>query len=179
MDGDRQRIDRWLWHARVVKTRELAKALVEGGHVRVDRERETKAGAAVKAGQTLTITLPSRVRVLRIVGFVERRGSAEVAARLYEDLSPPAPPRANRRWRRWRSPGASRVRGGRPNGIAARSIGSAATGRTRAREGRSAIRADRGAVLIDSMAEAAKWPQGRAVRTASATSRLALPRGVG
>ncbi|MER2607121.1 MAG: RNA-binding S4 domain-containing protein [Siculibacillus sp.] len=93
MDGDRQRIDRWLWHARVVKTRELAKALVEGGHVRVDRERETKAGAAVKAGQTLTITLPSRVRVLRIVGFVERRGSAEVAARLYEDLSPPAPPR--------------------------------------------------------------------------------------
>lgn len=96
MDGDRQRIDRWLWHARVVKTRELAKALVEAGHVRVDRERETKAGAAVKRGQTLTITLPSRVLVLKIAGFVERRGSAEVAATLYEDLSPPPPPREAR-----------------------------------------------------------------------------------
>ena len=96
MDGDRQRLDRWLWHARVVKTRDLAKALIEGGHVRVDRERETKAGHAVKRGETLTITLPGRVRVLKILGFVERRGSAEVAASLYEDLSPPPPPREPR-----------------------------------------------------------------------------------
>ena len=96
MEAGRQRIDRWLWHARVVKTRELAKALVEGGHVRVDRERETKAGAAVKVGQVLTVTLPARVRVLRILGFAERRGSAEVAAGLFEDLSPPPPPREAR-----------------------------------------------------------------------------------
>ncbi len=93
MDVDRQRLDRWLWHARVVKTREQAKALIEGGHVRVDRERETKAGSAVKRGQTLTITLPSHVLVLRITAFVERRGSATVAAGLYDDLSPPRPPR--------------------------------------------------------------------------------------
>lgn len=96
MEPGRQRIDRWLWHARVVKTRDLAKTLVEGGHVRVDRVHETKAGAAVKAGQVLTVTLPGRVRVLRIVGFVERRGSAEVAATTYEDLSPPPPPREPR-----------------------------------------------------------------------------------
>ena len=96
MEAGRQRIDRWLWHARVVKTRDLAKALVEGGHVRVDRVHETKAGAAVKIGQVLTVTLPGRVRVLRIIGFVDRRGSAEVAATTYEDLSPPAPPREPR-----------------------------------------------------------------------------------
>lgn len=96
MDADRQRLDRWLWHARVVKTRDLAKALIEGGHVRVDRERVTKAGAAVKRGQTLTVTLPSRVLVLRVVDFVERRGSATVASGLYEDLSPPPPPREHR-----------------------------------------------------------------------------------
>jgi ribosome-associated heat shock protein Hsp15 len=93
MDADRQRLDRWLWHARVVKTRDLAKALIEGGHVRVDRQRETKAGSAVKRGQTLTVTLPSQIRVLKVVGFVERRGSAEVAATTFEDLSPPRPPR--------------------------------------------------------------------------------------
>lgn len=91
MSGDRQRIDRWLWHARVVKTREQAKALVESGHVRVDRARETKAGAPIRAGQVLTVTLPSRVRVLRVVDFVEQRGTAEAASRLYEDLSPPPP----------------------------------------------------------------------------------------
>lgn len=91
MSGDRQRIDRWLWHARVVKTREAAKALVEGGRVRVDRARETKAGAPVKAGQVLTVTLPNVVRILKVIGFVEQRGSAEVAARLYEDLTPPPP----------------------------------------------------------------------------------------
>ncbi|MDK9697319.1 MAG: RNA-binding S4 domain-containing protein [Siculibacillus sp.] len=96
MDTDRQRLDRWLWHARVVKTRDLAKALIEGGHVRVDRERVTKAGAAVKRGQTLTVTLPSRVLVLRVIDFVERRGSAAVASGLYEDLSPPPPPREHR-----------------------------------------------------------------------------------
>ncbi len=96
MEHDRQRIDRWIWHARVVKTREFAKALVEGGHVRVDRARETKAGAVVKAGQVLTITLPGRVRVLKILGFVDHRGSAEVASRLFEDLSPPPPPREPR-----------------------------------------------------------------------------------
>jgi len=93
MSGDRQRIDRWIWHARVVKTREFAKALVEGGHVRVDGTKETRAGSPVKAGQTLTITLPGRVRVLRVVGFAERRGSATLAATLFDDLSPPPPPR--------------------------------------------------------------------------------------
>lgn len=92
MDDDRQRIDRWLWHARVVKTRDLAKALVEAGRVRVDRVRETKPGAAVRRGQVLTITLPHGVRVLRIVDFVEKRGSATVAAGLFEELTTPAAP---------------------------------------------------------------------------------------
>lgn len=93
MSGDRQRIDRWIWHARVVKTRESAKALVEGGHVRIDGTKETRAGAPVTAGRTLTITLPARVRVLRVLGFAERRGSPTLAATLFEDLSPPPPPR--------------------------------------------------------------------------------------
>lgn len=93
MSGDRQRIDRWIWHARVVKTREFAKALVEGGHVRVDGAKETRPGAPVTAGRTLTITLPGGVRILRVLGFAERRGSATLAATLFEDLTPPRPPR--------------------------------------------------------------------------------------
>ena len=38
-----QRLDKWLWFARVVKTRPLAKALVEAGKVRVNRDRVTSA----------------------------------------------------------------------------------------------------------------------------------------
>jgi ribosome-associated heat shock protein Hsp15 len=86
MESDRQRLDRWLWHARVVKTRALARELVEAGRVRVDRRRETRPGAPLKIGDTLTIALPERVRVLRVVAFVEHRGSTAVAVTLYEDL---------------------------------------------------------------------------------------------
>ena len=89
----RQRIDKWLWHARVVRTRGLAQKLAEAGHVRRNRERVEQSSDAVRAGDVLTITLPHRVLVLKVVAFAERRGPAEAARRLYEDLSPPPPPR--------------------------------------------------------------------------------------
>jgi ribosome-associated heat shock protein Hsp15 len=89
----RQRIDKWLWHARVVKTRSLAQKLVLDGHVRKNRERVERSADTVSAGDVLTVTLSRHVLVWRIVGFAVRRGSAPEAARLYEDLSPPRPPR--------------------------------------------------------------------------------------
>ena len=82
-----QRVDKWLWHARVVKTRTLAAEIVEAGHVRRNRERLTKASDQVKPGDVLTISLPSRVTVLRIVGFAERRGGPADAAKLFEDVT--------------------------------------------------------------------------------------------
>jgi ribosome-associated heat shock protein Hsp15 len=83
---DRQRLDKWLWHARVVKARSSAAALVEAGHVRINGARETAPGHAVKAGDVLTIALDRSVRVLRVLGFSERRGNAADARVLYEDL---------------------------------------------------------------------------------------------
>ena len=83
---ERQRLDKWLWHARVVKARTSAAALVEAGHVRINGVRETAPGHAVKAGDVLTIGLDRTVRVLRIVGFAERRGDASAARVLYDDL---------------------------------------------------------------------------------------------
>lgn len=83
---DRQRLDKWLWHARVVRARTSAASLVEAGHVRVNGVRETAPGHAVKAGDVLTIGLDRTVRVLKVVGFSERRGDAGVARALYEDL---------------------------------------------------------------------------------------------
>ena len=82
-----QRVDKWLWHARVVKTRTLAADVVEAGKIRRNRERLTKASDQVKLGDVLTITLPSRVIVLRVTGFSERRGSPADAAQLFETLT--------------------------------------------------------------------------------------------
>ena len=83
---DRQRLDKWLWHARVVKARSSAAALIEAGHVRLNGTRETAPGHAVKAGDVLTIALDRSVRVLKVLGFSERRGDAAAARVLYEDL---------------------------------------------------------------------------------------------
>jgi ribosome-associated heat shock protein Hsp15 len=83
---ERQRLDKWLWHARVVKARSSAAALVEAGHVRVNGSRETAPGHSVKAGDVLTIGLDRTVRVLKIVGFSARRGDASAARVLYSDL---------------------------------------------------------------------------------------------
>lgn len=86
---DRQRLDKWLWHARVVKTRTDAAALVAKGRVRINGARQTSPGHAVKAGEVLTIALDSRVRILKIMGFSERRGDSAAARAIYVDLQSP------------------------------------------------------------------------------------------
>ena len=83
---ERQRLDKWLWHARVVKARTSAAALVEAGHVRINGVREKSPGHAVKLGDVVTIGLDRSVRVLKVTGFAERRGDATAARVLYEDL---------------------------------------------------------------------------------------------
>jgi ribosome-associated heat shock protein Hsp15 len=83
---DRQRLDKGLWHARVVKARTSAAELVERGHVRINGVREKSSGHAVKLGDVVTVALDHSVRVLKIVGFSERRGDATAARLLFEDL---------------------------------------------------------------------------------------------
>jgi ribosome-associated heat shock protein Hsp15 len=81
----RQRLDKWLWFARVVKTREAAAALVENGNVRLNRVKVIKPGHDVKQGDVLTIILNTRVRVLHVEGFAARRGPAGTAEKLYRE----------------------------------------------------------------------------------------------
>jgi ribosome-associated heat shock protein Hsp15 len=87
---ERQRLDKWLWHARVVRARAGAAALIEAGHVRVNGARETAPGHSVKIGDVVTIGLDRTVRILKVAGFAERRGDASAARLLYEDLQPRA-----------------------------------------------------------------------------------------
>ena len=91
--GATQRIDKWLWFARAIKSRTLAADLVMAGKVRLNRVRVEKPSQLVKAGDVLTIALGSRVRILEVRGPGLRRGPATEAQALYVDLTPPPPPR--------------------------------------------------------------------------------------
>jgi ribosome-associated heat shock protein Hsp15 len=89
LSGDRQRIDRWLWHARVVRTRNDAASLAAAGHVRVNGTRIKAASREVKCGDVVTVALDRRVRVLQICALAQRRGDAAGARALYEELDAP------------------------------------------------------------------------------------------
>jgi ribosome-associated heat shock protein Hsp15 len=92
---DRQRIDKWLWHARMVRTRGDAAALAESGHVRVNGRRVAAPSQVVRVGDVLTVALDRAVRVVEVQGFCDRRGTAPLARTLYRELErASAPPRA-------------------------------------------------------------------------------------
>jgi ribosome-associated heat shock protein Hsp15 len=93
MDG--QRLDRWLWCARLVKTRSLAAKLIEGGKVRVNGERALKVSRQVRLGDVVTGAGAGRLFVVRVMGETERRGPAPIARSLYEDFTPETPPSAS------------------------------------------------------------------------------------
>jgi ribosome-associated heat shock protein Hsp15 len=92
MDGNSQRIDKWLWFARVVKTRSLATTLVSRGAVRVNRQKISKPSHPVAPGDILTLAIGGRIRVLKVLAAGTRRGPVAEARLLHEDLSAPSPP---------------------------------------------------------------------------------------
>lgn len=91
-DGrEAQRLDAWLWCARLRKTRADCATLVEAGAVRINRLPTDKPHARVRPGDVLTIAQgrgeTGRIAVWRVVALAERRGPAAEAQALYEDLS--------------------------------------------------------------------------------------------
>ena len=82
-----QRLDLWLWCARLAKTRAECSRLVAGGMVRLNRQPTDKAHAKLRVGDVLTLALHGRVRIWRVQALASRRGPAAEARLLYEDLS--------------------------------------------------------------------------------------------
>jgi ribosome-associated heat shock protein Hsp15 len=89
----KERLDKFLFFARALKSRTLAQKTIEAGAVRVNSERTLNTDHRVGAGDVLTMTLHGRILVWKILDVGERRGPASEAAGLYEDLSPPPLPR--------------------------------------------------------------------------------------
>ena len=90
--SDSVRLDVWLWSVRVYKTRSLATTAVRGGHVRVNGD-PVKASYALKAGDEVRVRVNGFDRILGVVQLLSKRVGAPVAAKAYEDRTPPPPPR--------------------------------------------------------------------------------------
>jgi len=104
------RVDKWLWAARMFKTRSAASKACSAGHVKIAGE-SAKASKTVKPGDEIHVLTPGGPRELEVVALGDRRGPASVAQTLYIDHTPPPPPKEERET----SLGGERERGaGRP-----------------------------------------------------------------
>lgn len=80
------RLDAWLWHARLAKTKGACARMIEAGGFRLNRQPATKAHARIRVGDVLTFAMAGGVRVWRVLALGERRGPAEEARTLYEEV---------------------------------------------------------------------------------------------
>jgi ribosome-associated heat shock protein Hsp15 len=103
-----QRLDKWLYCARLAKTRTGAARLIEDGKVRINGARALKPSRLVQAGDVLTAAPLGKLFVVRVLAAVERRGPATLARSLYEDLTPQVAPETEG------GPGGDRRKGPRP-----------------------------------------------------------------
>jgi ribosome-associated heat shock protein Hsp15 len=107
------RLDKWLWAARFFKTRSIASAEVEGGHVDVNGER-AKPAKQLRIGDELRIRLNQFTHVIHVRGFAERRGPAAEARSLYEETEASVRERERLAEQRRLAPTPAYEEGGRP-----------------------------------------------------------------
>lgn len=85
-EGETMRLDRFLWFARLAKTRSAAQAIAEKGTLRIDGRRIERSAAPVRIGSVLAFPLFGKVRVLRVEALPPRRGPPGEAQACYQDL---------------------------------------------------------------------------------------------
>lgn len=92
---ERVRVDKWLWAARMFKTRSLASAACDAGHVKLNGS-SVKASKPVKRGDHIEVVTPGGLRILDVVELLDKRGPASLAQQLFDDQTPPPPPKEER-----------------------------------------------------------------------------------
>jgi ribosome-associated heat shock protein Hsp15 len=88
-DQSWQRLDKWLWCARVLRARADCAALVAQGGLRINRQPTDKPHARLRVGDVVTLPLRGEVRVMAVLALAARRGPAAEAALLYRDIVAP------------------------------------------------------------------------------------------
>ena len=92
------RLDKWLFFARVIKSRTLAAKFISAGYVRINGEKTNQPSYKIKPGDVLTISLERVVKVYKVINCGVRRGPAAESRTLYKDLSPPPFEKPNTRF---------------------------------------------------------------------------------
>ncbi len=86
-----QRIDVWLWTARIFKTRSAATQACRSGHVQIDGQR-VKAAQKVSIGNEVRVRRSGFEKILLVQGFLPTRGPAPQAQACYIDRTPAPDP---------------------------------------------------------------------------------------
>jgi ribosome-associated heat shock protein Hsp15 len=115
MDGAAapERLDKWLWAARLVKTRAVAAQAVKGGHVEVN-DRPSKPGRDVRPGDRVRLTTGPVAREVVVRATAPRRLPAVEAVLLYEETEASVAARERHAAERRLAPAPRAVPGGRP-----------------------------------------------------------------
>lgn len=87
-EQDSLRVDKYLWFARFFKTRSLATKRANGGRIRINGNKINKSSDTVRIGDILTFAQGNEIRVIRVLNLGTRRGPAQEAQSLYEDMTP-------------------------------------------------------------------------------------------
>tara|TARA_B100001989_G_C24301417_1_gene345975 strand:+ start:139 stop:465 length:327 start_codon:yes stop_codon:yes gene_type:complete len=87
-EQDSLRVDKYLWFARFFKTRSLATKRANGGRIRINGNKIKKSSDTVSIGDILTFAQGNEIRVIRVLNLGTRRGPAQEAQNLYEDITP-------------------------------------------------------------------------------------------
>ena len=88
-DRDWQRLDHWLWCARVRKSRADCAAIAAGGLVRINRQATDKPHAKLRADDVVTLVFRGDIKVWRVKSLALRRGGAAEAQMLYDEIIEP------------------------------------------------------------------------------------------
>jgi len=107
------RIDKWLWAARFFKTRSIASAAIDAGHVDLNGER-AKPSKNVREGDEVRIRVHQDTHIVLVRAFSERRGPASEARLLYEETEASRVERARVSELRRLAPTPAYEEGGRP-----------------------------------------------------------------
>jgi ribosome-associated heat shock protein Hsp15 len=89
-DRDWQRLEKWLWCARFMRSRAHCARLVEAGALRVNRRPTSKPHARLRVGDVITVALRGQVLVIEVLCLAARRGPAPQARLLYREIAAPA-----------------------------------------------------------------------------------------
>ncbi len=91
--SEKQRIDKWLFFTRALKSRSLAAKLASDGKVKINGTKTASAAQSLRAGDRIQFDNGDVEKIYLVKGLGTRRGPAPEAANLYEDVTPPPPPK--------------------------------------------------------------------------------------